>query len=120
MNERARARRLALARTGIGVAFLLAPRRAMRVWLGADTVVLEPAARSIGARDLVIGLGALAALGRGGPAGSWLAAGAWADAADAVATAAARRGLPRLRRLAWTVAAAGAAVGGLRLARRVG
>lgn len=64
-------------------------------------------ARALGARDLVLGLGAV----RTGSAG-WAAAGAGADALDALITLGSFGELPRKGRLAVLAAAGGSAIAG--------
>ncbi len=74
----------AAGRVGIGAALTLAAPRAWRALTGrapvSETVL---AVRMMGARDLVLGLGALLAARRGRPTRGWLEASAVADAADA-------------------------------------
>lgn len=114
-------RALGLLRVGIGVGLLAFPGLFPRVLAGAaprDDVTA--AARIAGARDLGMGLGALAAA-QGGPSAElrrWAAASAVADALDAVAMARARslRAVPR--RLAMT-AGLGAALVGVVAVRRL-
>jgi hypothetical protein len=88
---------LALNRIAFGTGLLLSPERSGRTWIGR--AAMDPGgqvfARAIGARDLALGLGALAALRGGRPARAWLAAHLVSDAADFVATWAARRSIPR-------------------------
>ena len=83
-------------RVAIGTAFLAAPQLAMRPWIGRETRI--PAARllarAVGARDLLLALGALTA-GDEHERERWLAAGVVADVADLALTVAYRRGLPR-------------------------
>jgi hypothetical protein len=101
----------------VGAALVVAPGRAVSVWTGTpSTPAARIAARGLGARDLVLGAGALAALAGKGSAGGWLRGAAAADAADFVATLAAFDELPRARRLLWLVSAGTAAVVGLRVA----
>jgi hypothetical protein len=62
MNAALSARLVAAGRIGFGVALILTPRRVTSPWLGRDagragTRVLS---RGLGARDLALGLGALA------------------------------------------------------------
>ncbi|MFN2490251.1 MAG: hypothetical protein ABR529_11040 [Actinomycetota bacterium] len=76
---------------------------------------LRLAWRGIGGRDLALGLGALGALSAGGPAATWVRAGALADASDALATLTGFGDLPKVRRMLAlatesTAAAAGALV----------
>jgi hypothetical protein len=76
-------------------------------------------ARLVGARDAILGAGALAAIQQEGGAGAsarvrpWMSYGAVADAADAFATLLAYRHLPKRRRFGvLLLAAGGAATGG--------
>jgi hypothetical protein len=101
---------LAGGRVAIGVVSLLAPGLVGRAMLGPDgdsggTRVLL---RVIGARDLVLGLGVLAALDRKAPVRGWLRASAVADGLDLAGSVLARRHL----RPAVFPAAAGAATAG--------
>ena len=110
---------VAAGRVVLGVVALVRPTVPARPWVGAAAADLPASrvlGRALGARDLALGLGALAATARkrsAGPwqAGAWFAAGALADALDATVTLAAWRGLPRTR---WLIVAAagGAAVVG--------
>jgi hypothetical protein len=94
-------------RIAFGVAFLAAPVMSVRV-LGMDTATakrITHLARMAAARDLALGVGAVAGV-RGGAGAGWVLAGAGADAADAVLIASAlRSGKAR------GVAAAGVALG---------
>ncbi|HZQ26885.1 MAG TPA: hypothetical protein VFA94_04210 [Acidimicrobiales bacterium] len=117
MHERGGAGRLArlycLARMGLGASVLAAPSGA-RVWLGddVDRPVVQWLSRSLGIRDLVIGLGGYRALRRGEDAGPWLRAAAATDAMDAAAAALVVKRLPKPGgALMVGAAAAGAAVG---------
>jgi hypothetical protein len=104
---------LAATRALIGVAFLVAPRRFGRLWIGeaADRPSTQMALRALGGRDLALAVGTLGALDRDGAARPWLVAGAVVDGVDTVAVLAARRDL-RWWRVVLTAAAAG---GGLLL-----
>jgi hypothetical protein len=80
---------LALGRIGVGVAMLLQPEAALNGWIGtraASNGGSHVLARAFGARDLSLGAGTLAALASGRDARDWVAAGAFADVADLVAT----------------------------------
>src|ERR1035441_5200480 len=72
--------------------------------------------RALGARDLALGLGALAALQRPaadpGSASAWVAAGALSDALDVAASLSAWRELPRVGRWLVVASAGGAALAG--------
>ena len=119
VDDRALARSLALARMGIGAAFLASPRGLVSTWTGEradDGAAL--AGRSLGGRDLALGAGLLAALTRG-DARAWLAAGAAADAFDALGSLSALRSTGRARHLLFLSTASAAAVIGSRLARRL-
>jgi hypothetical protein len=74
----------ARGRIAVGLAFLLAPSLAGRLWVGGDAQ--RPGARvlgrAFGARDLALGLGVVIALDRGAPVRGWLEASALADASD--------------------------------------
>jgi hypothetical protein len=105
---------VAAGRVGIGMAALAWPSLPARPWVGAaaDDLAARVFGRALGARDLALGLGALAALqgqaAETGPARTWFAAGALSDALDVVATLSAWRELPKFTR--WlVVASAGAA-----------
>ena len=99
---------LSLGRIALGGGLVLAPRLGA-LWLGpeAELTATEVVARGLGARDVGLALGTLAALRRGGVK-PWLLAGALADAADFTATLAGGRDLPPAGR-AGVIAVAGAA-----------
>ena len=81
-----------------GVAFIAEPKLMDRAWIGKQAQLpgAKLLARAVGARDLVLGLGGLQALGRNdGSARPWLAAAGICDAVDFGATLAAGRGIPR-------------------------
>jgi hypothetical protein len=109
---------VAAGRVGLGVAALAWPSVPARPWVGssADELGAQVFGRALGARDLALGLGALAAA-RKAPAdpwaaGTWFAAGALSDALDAAVTAAAWPRLPRFTRWLVAASAGGAAVAG--------
>ena len=110
---------VAAGRAGLGVAALAWPAVPARPWVGssADELGAQVFGRALGARDLALGLGALAAARKapGGPwpAAAWFAAGALADALDVAVTAAAWPRLPRLTRWLVAASAGGAAVAGI-------
>jgi hypothetical protein len=105
------ARGLAGGRVAIGLALLVAPDLVTRSWVGRDG--RSPGgrllARSLGARDAVIGLGALASLGDSRQLQRWLLGGVAADVADFGATLTMPKGASRTGVLA---VAGGAAVAG--------
>jgi hypothetical protein len=109
---------VAAGRVGLGVAALAWPSVPARPWVGssADELGAQVFGRALGARDLALGLGALAAV-RKTPddpwsAGAWFAAGALSDALDVAVTAATWSRLPRFTRWLVAASAGGAAVGG--------
>jgi hypothetical protein len=111
------ARLVAAGRIGFGVALVVAPERVTSLWLGSDAG--RPGARvvtrGLGARDLALGVGALAAADS--QLQPWVAAAIIADSADLVATVAAGKSLPLTgRALVGAVAAGGAVLGTIALA----
>lgn len=98
---------VAAGRVAIGLTALAWPSVPSRPWVGAgaDDLVARVFGRALGARDVALGLGALAALrrkvGEPGSAGAWVAAGAVSDSLDVVATVSSWRELPRVGR--WLV-----------------
>jgi hypothetical protein len=107
---------LALNRIVFGARFLLQPGAAGPTWVGrrrARSSATQLFVRALGARDLGLGTGALAALRRGDAAEArrWMLAHALADATDLTATLAAKRRLPaRPARVATLVAGASTAI----------
>ena len=101
---------LAANRSLFGIAYLVAPARSGGGWIGkpAEDERTAVMTRALGARDLVLGLGALwAQRGGGTDARAWFAAHALADGVDLLATLGARESL-RSRNLAFATAMAGA------------
>ncbi len=92
-------RALALNRVVFGIAYLVAPARTGRGWIGkaAEKEATRVFTRALGARDLALGVGALRALAGDdvAEARAWMAAHAVADGMDLAATVAARRRLPQ-------------------------
>lgn len=110
-------RALGLARTAFGVALIRQPERLTSSWLGRDASGrgTQVAVQGLGARDLVLGLGAATA--GGADRQRWLAAGMVGDLADLSATLAAGSKVPlKGRVLVALLAGAGIAVGGAALA----
>ena len=94
----------------IGVTALAWPAVPSRPWVGAaaDDLAARVFGRALGARDLALGLGALAALqGEDPSASAWVAAGALSDTLDVLASLASWHELPRIGR--WLVAGSAAA-----------
>ena len=116
MDLRAPAIALAAGRVAFGAGLALAPARFAGVWLGprARDPRTQVICRGFGVRDLALGAGGLLSLQRDdfGRPRWWFAAQAASDAADLLATLAAWRSLPPIRRrLVAAVAGGSAAVG---------
>lgn len=107
----------AMGRVGLGAVALVAPRSALRRWMGpeSDGPDNRMLARMLGGRDVAIGLGTLFALKHGGSVRGWLEAAAVADAADLLASLAGARQMKRLT----VLGTAGAALGGVLWGRRL-
>lgn len=126
VDARATTRAVAAGRIALGASFLVAPGAALRLWPGTagstgdDRAVARLLARSVGGRDVALGIGALLALSHDAPVRGWIEAGMLADTVDAVAIALAFRRLPRARAALMLAAAVGTAVAGRRLASTVG
>jgi hypothetical protein len=121
VNARTIGLTLTLGRAAIGAGLLLAPTPINTAWIGPDAA--RPGSRvlgrSLGARDLAIGLGGAAALRRNTGARPWLVAGMLADAADLAATLGSRDVVPRSGLVGVSALAGGAALAGAWLARAV-
>ncbi|HUR49526.1 MAG TPA: hypothetical protein VMY88_08395 [Acidimicrobiales bacterium] len=110
MDARQLIRFIGAGRTALGLIALTRPEVPARPWVGravASTPGGRVLARALGARDLVLGLGALISGSRG-----WAAAGAGADALDAAVTLGSFSDLPRRGRLLVLGSAGGAAIAG--------
>ena len=107
---------VAAGRVALGVTALVWPSVPARPWVGAaaDGVAARVFGRALGARDLALGLGALAALQdpEAGSARAWVAAGALSDALDVVASVSSWDELPRITRWLVAASAGGAALAG--------
>jgi hypothetical protein len=110
MNAALPARLVAAGRIGFGVALILTPGRVTSPWLGRDAcrAGTRVVSRGLGARDLALGLGALAV--SEDQLRPWMAAGIIADTADLVATVAAGDSLPLPGRLLVAAVASGGAI----------
>jgi hypothetical protein len=121
--RRVEARDLALSnargRMAIGAALVLAPRLAGPMWIGADgeRPGAKVLARSLGARDLALGLGTAVALDRGAPVRGWLEGAALADAVDLVGALLAGDSIPQGKRLSVALIAGASMIGCALLAR---
>jgi hypothetical protein len=98
MTARTLARLQAYGRVALGGGLVLAPGLVAGGWVGgvADKRDGQALAIGLGARDVALALGTLAALSSRRGASRWLRAGILADAADLVATLRARDALPPL------------------------
>ena len=105
---------VATGRVALGVAALGWPSIPARPWVGAaaDDVAARVFGRALGARDLALGLGTLAAFGHPDGAGAWIAAGALSDALDVAASVSSWGELPRVSRWLVVLSAGGAAAVG--------
>lgn len=83
-------------RVAYGAALIGAPERLARRWLGpaAATGATQVPLRALGARELLLHAGGLAAAASGSSVGPWFAASIAGDLADIAATVAARDELP--------------------------
>ena len=115
MSKRTLAKLLALNRIQYGLGMVLNPQLNAKVWVGARNSRRPPTkllAQALGARDLVLGAGGLAAMQAGDTAAArrWFAAQAVADGVDLLATLGGRD-LPTPGRVfAVTVAAGSVAI----------
>jgi len=118
---RALASILALNRVLFGLSYIVAPDRVGGGWIGrqASRPQTKVLTRALGARDLVLGLGALRALrSEDAAVRTWFAAHTVADGTDLVATIIARDELPTKGfRFATAMAGASTAIAALGTAR---
>jgi hypothetical protein len=107
----------ARARAVIGLSAMVLPGTLTSIWLGTGAVSSHSRvlARAMGARDLVLGIGALTTVKEQTSGPEWLSMGAMADGVDALLSLVARD-VPRRTRL-FGLAAAVSAVAGMKLAR---
>jgi hypothetical protein len=112
MEARDLAVALAGGRIAIGVVSLLAPGLVGRAMMGpeGDSRGMRLLLRGVGARDLALGLGVLAALDRSAPVHGWLRASAVVDGLDAAGSLLARH---HLRPTVFPAAAGAATAGAL-------
>jgi hypothetical protein len=117
VNASSLARAIGAGRVGFGLALLAAPERFAEPWLGRDArrAGAVVAVRGLGARDLALGMGTVAAASEALPA--WVAASLAGDLGDLVATVTAGHGVPASGRVLVGGLAAGAvALGAVALA----
>jgi hypothetical protein len=103
---------IAVGRIAIGIVALVAPAVPLRPWVGRDFAWQPRAkllARSLGARDLALGIGVMLALRHKAPVRGWVEGAALADAGDTLATLLAFPKLPKSGRWLVLASAAGAA-----------
>ena len=103
---------IAVGRIGIGIVALVAPTVPLRPWVGRDFAWQPRAkllARSLGARDLALGIGVMLALRHKAPVRGWVEGSGLADAGDTLATLLAFGKLPKSGRWLVLASAAGAA-----------
>jgi hypothetical protein len=119
MNPRQGARALAIGRAVFGAALLIVPEKVAKGWLGeyAERPAVHALVRSIGVRDLVLGMIALHTVDHPDVGPRWLATCAVVDSVDLVATAAARSDLPKAGVAGTALVAGGAAAAGFYFAR---
>jgi hypothetical protein len=113
------ARVLAIGRVGIGAALLLRPRKAGRPWVGRKAARqrgTQALLRSVGARDIVLGMIALHTLKNPQIGPRWTKTCATLDAIDAVVTLAAIGDLPIHGVVGVTALAGGSAAAGFAFA----
>jgi hypothetical protein len=119
MSPRSGARVLALGRAAFGTALLLVPEKVAKGWLGeyAERPAVHALVRSIGVRDVVLGMIALHTLDHPEVGPRWQATCAVVDTVDLLATGAARRDLPAAGVAGTALVAGGAAAAGFYFSR---
>jgi hypothetical protein len=119
LNAKAGARVLAVGRVALGAALLLAPRHAATRWVGEhiEHPAVRALVRSIGVRDVVLGMIALHTVEHPEVGPRWQATCATVDGVDLLATGAARGDLPAAGVAGTAALAGGAAVAGLYISR---
>lgn len=122
MNPKQAARVLAGARVAAGAALVLAPGLAASRWVG-DELIARPAVRalmrSIGVRDVVMGMIALHTVSHPEVGPRWQATCAAVDLVDALATAGAAGDLPSSGVIGVVAVAGGAAAAGAYLSQAI-
>jgi hypothetical protein len=119
MSPRQGARGLAIGRAALGAALLIAPRTVGKGWLGehAERPAVQALVRSVGIRDLVLGMIALHTLDHPEVGPRWQATCAVVDTVDLLATGAARSDLPAAGVAGTALLAGGAATAGFYFSR---
>jgi hypothetical protein len=115
MNAALTARLVGAGRIGFGVALILTPGRVTARWLDAGRAGTRVLSRGLGARDVALGVGALAVSEP--QLRPWVPATIVADTADVMATVAAGDSLPLAGRvLVCAITSGGAILGTIALA----
>lgn len=119
MSPRKGARALAIGRAAFGAALLIVPEKVAKGWLGeyAKRPAVHALVRSIGVRDVVLGMIALHTLDHPEVGPRWQATCAVVDTVDLLATGAARADLPAAGVAGTAVVAGGAAAAGFYFSR---
>jgi hypothetical protein len=119
VNPRQGARALAIGRAVFGAALLIVPERVAKGWLGeyAERPAVHALVRSIGVRDVVLGMIALHTLDHPEVGPRWQATCAVVDTVDLLATGAARKDLPAAGVAGTALVAGGAAAAGFYFSR---
>ncbi|HZV72158.1 MAG TPA: hypothetical protein VFF79_00430 [Conexibacter sp.] len=123
MNPRSLLTTLAVGRLMIGAALVAKPQSQVGAgWVGKEEASRPSTGllfRSVGARDMALALGTLAAQRSGSPLKPWLLGATLADTVDLAATFAAGKAIPAKGKAAIALLAGGAIVQQLAIARRV-
>ncbi len=122
MTPRQVARGVAVGRMLFGIAMLIAPKRVAAGWVGAahaERPAVQALMRSIGIRDLVIGMIALHTVDHPEIGPRWQATCAAVDAVDLLATVAAAGDLPAAGVAGTSLVAGSAAAAGLWCSREL-
>jgi hypothetical protein len=122
MNPRMLLTAIAAGRLALGTLLVAKPRGPVGTgWVGEEAQ--RPATAlllgSVGARDMALGLGTLAAQRNGSPLKPWLLGATLADSVDLVATFAAGKTIPKSGKAVIALLAGGAIVQQLAIARTV-
>jgi hypothetical protein len=121
-TARSAAQGLAGLRILIGVLAFFLPRLALRGWVGGKVASESGGrllSRSVGARDIALGAGALLAERHDAPVRGWIEAGALSDLGDLAATLAGFKELPRFTRFGVLFMTGGAIAAGALIAPSV-
>ena len=123
MNPRTLLTTLAAGRLLIGAALVAKPQSQVGAgWVGGEEANRPTTAllfRSVGARDMALGIGTLVAARSGSPLKPWLLGATLADTVDLAATFAAGKAIPKSGKAAIVLLAGGAIVQQLSIARSV-